>query len=280
MKLFGTSRSRAFTITAVFLLCTFYVTLRASSYPGGITSATDRPGDRTKGCTCHCPLADTSTHVTFAPFVADTTYVPGGTYQFTVTVFNESEAAAGVNIAAWKGALSTVNKDLGLNSGQLYQNGPKHLTYGATSWVFKYKAPTLYGITTDTLYATGNAVNGDGSEDNGDCSDLWNRAPKFVINLSPVKRVEEEVALPAALQVSANPSDQVARMTINVARYADALIEITDVAGRVRSTTPMRLNGGSNIVNLATASLPNGIYFVRLRVANSVIASEKLSIQH
>ncbi len=279
MKVLGSSHSRALLITGLFIVCTLYVTLQASAYRGGITGVTNKAGNRSVGCTCHCPTADTTTYVFFAAAVPDTTYVAGGTYQFTVTVFNEAESRAGVNVAAWKGTLSTAAySPLGVNSGQLYQTAPQNLKAGAYTWTFKYKAPAT-GVLTDTLYASGNAVNGDGSED-GDCSDLWNVAPKFVINIQPAKGVEQPTHTYDKLQVAPNPSDKLARFTVTLDRSSEGSVEIIDVAGRTRSLTSTHFSNGKNALSFSTASLPNGIYFARLRIGEKIIATTKLSVQH
>jgi len=281
MTLFNGSRfrSRSFFLAACFVLSTFYVVFRASGYTGGISGTTNRPGDKTKGCTCHCIDADPATTVTFNPAVLDTTFVAGGTYQFKVTVTNASESQAGVNIAAWKGKLSAVNSELGVDfSGQLFQSIPKALNAGSATWTFKYKAPV--GAAFDTLYATGNAVNGDGRNGDGDCSDGWNRAPKYIIKFSPSSVVEPTLALTQSLSVSPNPSSQQATLSISVDRHQESLVEVYDVAGRRRSSASVSLDRGNNSVTVATTALPNGIYFVKLRSGSSLIASSKLIVQH
>ncbi len=278
MKLFTIYRSRSFWIAACFVLSVFYVTFKASSYPGGIIQTTNRPGDNIQGCTCHCPQSDNATQVSFSPVVLDTTFVQGGTYQFQVKVSNASELLAGVNVSVWKGTLTTIKNDgLGSNSGQLYQNGPKVLNSGSATWLFNYKAPI--GATTDTLYATGNAVNGDGSS-GSDCSDLWNWAPKYILKLAPARGVEPSIDVAQALSISPNPSNRQANLSISVDRHQESTIEVYDVAGRRRSSASVTLDRGSNDVSVATNALPNGIYFVKVRSGSSLIASSKLIVQH
>jgi len=145
----------------------------------------------TAGCSCHCSSNNSATTVTIASTSGSSplTAQPSTTYTFTVTVANTSASKAGVEVASYSGnGLATANTDLQLISGELTHTSPKTMSGGSTSFTFTYTTGTTSAW--DTLYANGNAVNGDGQNGNGDCSDKWNWSNKFIIHtVVPTRRI-------------------------------------------------------------------------------------------
>jgi len=266
---------------AVFALVTLYVASQVHAHSGGETGVTNRPGDAKNGCSCHCPQSSSTTQVTIEPLVPDTTIIPGGTYQFKVTVANSQEAVAGVDIAAWKGSLSAINAALRSGYGQLHHNSPQTMDGGFTSWTFKYKAPS--GQKADTIYATGNAADGDDSEDNGDCTDQWNWAPKYVIHISTAG-VSEAAVVPDVMSVWPNPVARTASIGINSTRAGEEILSLYDAVGRLKFSEQIHVTAGTSQHVVNTASLPAGEYLVRLSPLTPAdglpVWSEKLIVQH
>lgn len=153
----------------------------AVSHSGGMTGVTNRPGDN-PGCTCHCANASGNTSVSVTTG-SSLTVQAGSTITFTISVSNSNEAKAGCDISVWRGTLTAGNDGLQSSGGQLTHSAPKAL---AASWTFTYTAPSTAGG--DTIYATGNAVNNDGGNGGGNCSDNWNLASKVIIDVISPQR--------------------------------------------------------------------------------------------
>ena len=157
--------------------------LDTNAHSAGITNYTQKTTN--VGCYCHCSTANSATTVTIS--TTSTTFYTGQTYEFTASVSNSSEADGGIDISTEFGTLSAISgQGLYLSSGELTHSAPKAL---AASWNFDWTAPSTSEY--DTIFATGNAVNGDGSNDGGNCTDKWNFAPKYIIHVipSPTKRI-------------------------------------------------------------------------------------------
>jgi hypothetical protein len=156
-----------------------YVLFQANAHSNGqgISGLTNKSGGTT-GCYCHCSSSSSGTSVSIT--TSTTTFYTGQSYTFTVTVSNSSESGAGVEVAVKNGSLSVISGDgLQLISSELTHTTPK--TSLPASWSFTYTAPSTAQY--DTLFAVGNAVNLDGTNGGGNCTDNWNFAPKFVVNV-------------------------------------------------------------------------------------------------
>jgi len=154
----------------------------------GIENANQKYG---AGCSCHCATSNSATTVTIASSSGSSplTASPSTAYTFTVTVAS-SASKAGVEIASYSGShLSTANTDLQINSSnELTHTAPKVISGGSATFTFTYT--TGSSSAWDTLYATGNAVNGDNGNGSGDCSDKWNWSNKFIIHtVVPTRRI-------------------------------------------------------------------------------------------
>jgi len=171
---------RSLWIGLTMLLAGVYVIYQAHAHANGqgIGGKTQKGGNTT-GCYCHCASASSATTVAFS--TTATTIYTGQSYSFTVTVSNSSESGAGVEVAAQRGTL-TAGTGTQVISGELTHSSAA--TSLPASWTFTYTAPSTSG--TDTLFGTGNAVNLDGSNGGGNCTDVWNFSPKYVITVSDV----------------------------------------------------------------------------------------------
>ncbi|MGE5498383.1 MAG: choice-of-anchor V domain-containing protein, partial [Syntrophothermus sp.] len=148
-------------LSAALLLST--VSLYA--YPSGVSGYT-RKG-LTPGCTCHTSSANTGVSVAIK---GPSTLNTGQTADYTVVLTYSSLTAAGVNIAASSGSLSTTDTRLQIMNSELTQK-TKNTGSGSITWSFKYSAPSTAG--TATLYATACGV-----------KSAWNNSPDFSITVT------------------------------------------------------------------------------------------------
>ena len=178
-------------LTALAAVST-YAVLGTNAHVYGISDVTQKPGSA-NGCTCHCANPSGATVVTVT--TTATSFDPGTPYTFTATVANVGEVAGGIDIATYSGSgLSAVGgQGLYALGNELTHSAPKTFAGGSCSWNFTYTTGATTGY--DTIYATGNAVNGDGTNGFGDCSDSWNNAAKYVIHVVGAPVLTKRLAL-------------------------------------------------------------------------------------
>jgi hypothetical protein len=168
-----------------------YAVMETNAHQDGITGQTQKTTNA--GCYCHCSSAQSTTTVMLSCSSGSSplTTSPNTTYDFTITVANSGESDAGCDISNYLGGGLTpgtgLQKNLSPQDSELTHTSPKSFDgNGFCTWSFTYTSSST--AEWDTIYATGNAVNGDG-RDNGDCTDKWNWAPKFIIhNVFPSRR--------------------------------------------------------------------------------------------
>jgi hypothetical protein len=264
-------------IVVAFALLGVYSSERVLSYRSGITGATNSPNDGGYGCTCHSTNANSATVVTITGPSGETVFTPGKSYKFTVTVTNANERGAGVNVATDNGTLVS-GPGLGSDGSELYHTTPKTLVSGSASWTFTYTAPT--GVDSDIIYATGNAVNLDGSADG---ADRWNFAPIFVVHLeaagvSNVTATSSDMSL----SISPNPARSGAVIYLSSVTSTHGRLSVYDASGRsVFETQPQEYHAGTNSVYLETSGMRSGEYFARLLTdAGQPLAATKLIVAH
>ena len=201
-----------------------YAIRQSNAHSSGITGTTEKNTE--SGCYCHCSTPSNNTTVTIT--TSATTFVAGQTYQFTASVSNSGESEAGIDIATEYGTLDTVGGDgLYSSNGELTHSSPKSLT---ATWTFKWTAPS--NSASDTIFATGNAVNGDGKDD---CLDEWNHSSKYIIHISTVKR-----------RIAFNPTS-ISFGQVRVGRRAASPITVSST--------------GDSSITISSSSMKSGIYF-------------------
>lgn len=238
------------------------VTYYAYAYPFGINHTTEKdagtPG-MGQGCWCHSTQASTATVVAIES--DQTSFNPGQTYTMRLTVRNATERFAGFNVAAKLGRLGVAESGTALMSGELTQSTPRILISGLATWTFKYTPPADAG--TDTIYATGNAVNGNGQDDPGD---QWSWSPKFVVHIG-TSSVSPATAEAAHLRVWPNPASAVLHVDGGSSKFE---YRVLDGLGR----TVLSGNGESNL-ELSTGQLPSGSYTIQKLQAGKVTGSQR-----
>ena len=235
--------------TLAFLVCIGgYAIHETHAHAAGITGQTQKTTNA--GCYCHCPSANSATTVSIT--TTATAFYTGQTYQFTATVSNSGEVDGGIDIATEFGSLGAITgQGLYLSNGELTHSAPKALT---ASWNFDWTAPAYE--TYDTIFATGNAVNGDGSNDGGNCTDKWNDAPKFIIHVQR-KRIalgRSSIAF-GQIRVGHRVAD-----SLLVTSYGDAAITVTSSgmkSGAQFSSYPTSTN---RTLNPGTTEMDSAIF--------------------
>ena len=148
------------------------------AYEDGITGLTS---DDSNGCYCHTNTSSSNTSVSINGSSDDFTVAPNSSNDYSITVTNNESSIshAGVNIAVKStesgssnaGTLSVSSgSDLQVSSGEVTHTEPHQLSSGSTTFNFSWDAPSNPG--TYYIRAISNAVNNNGSNDNGD---MWNR---------------------------------------------------------------------------------------------------------
>ncbi len=146
----------------------------------GMTEATRLNGE---GCVCHNPSADPTVTVSIW---GPTQVTTGSTNSYFISIKGGPAVKAGFNTAARFGSLDVTDASVLKIGNELTQSTPR--VFGgadSVSWSFSYTAPQTTGF--DTLYATGNSVNGDGIPTS---LDKWNFSPNFAVQVMQVVPVE------------------------------------------------------------------------------------------
>ncbi|MER3524857.1 MAG: hypothetical protein C4326_12610 [Ignavibacteria bacterium] len=237
----------------------------------GIVHATRKNG---YGCLCHGFNPNDTVRVWIA---GPDSLRAGASATYRVFVVKQGAAAAGFNVAAFRGSLGIVDsigtqlltESPGIDSLELTHTLPKLANGSDTvSWVFSYTAPMLVGFI-DTLYAVGNAVNLDTLPD----GDAWNFSQNFLVRvLSPTSVAETTPA--ATFKLVQNypnpfgvPAGQAStRIVFSVYAPGFMQLEVFDVLGREIATLVRDVkDAGRYEVEFDARNLPSGEYFYRLR---------------
>lgn len=280
MKLISKTGLRNLIAVGGFLaLSTVYVVHDGHSSSSGVTGATERPGS-IPGCTCHTTEPSDATQVVIS--TTATSFQPGQTYRFKVTVTNPDQVKAGVNVAKLLSGTGDTTSTLLAVSGQglkkqgaaqMTHSSPKTLVDGTASWEFDYIAPPA-SKKFDTLYATGNAVNGNGSADEGD---QWALAAKFPIVLE-VNSVSPRTDIAEAFAIGPNPARNSAKLFFMMKRSTDLRIALVDASGReVHVQSKHDLSFGRGEVMLDLSELSAGDYLVNVTSGGSLLYTGKIS---
>lgn len=131
----------------------------AEASSGGYVRAADR------GCrSCHgnAPSADTT-----VTLIAPTLVEPGQAVTLSLTIENSGQTEAGLNVAATGGSFTGGDRSW-VVQGEITHTSPARLSGGEYTFSFDWTAPAEEG--TYTIFAVGNAVNGDGRSSGDD----WN----------------------------------------------------------------------------------------------------------
>jgi len=244
----------------------------------GKAGATGSPGEN--NCTnCHNTYAVNSGagSIAITSNMTNWEYVPGQTYQISVTVAQSGKSlfglgfeallSSGANAGTLTAGTGTTIKNATI-AGNSRRNVVHQLNGGASSgthtFTFNWAAPTT-NVGALTFYAAGNACNANGS-DTGD----YVYTASQVVNPAPVG-ITEEVAAPFTFSFYPNPATE--NITVNYSLEQSAKVNYTiyDLTGKqVQSETANRFSGSQQHI-LDVTSLPAGTYLLNVNVNGKAI---------
>jgi len=251
-------------IVGVFVVA-LYTNIRA--LPGGIVNLTKRAGN-TEGCTCHGFDTTTTVKVFFqGPMVVQY----GDTVTYTVKMTGGPLVFGGIDISAGRGqvVLSLLDNTLqrleaSLGIFELTHLAPKLTVTDTVTWTFRYIVP-LTGFM-DTLFATGNSVNGN----NGTSGDSWNFGQSkaiFVGNIQGVAGNTTSINDYKLFQNYPNPFNPSTKIKFQINKSGIVKLSVFDSRGNVvRDILNERKNAGEYSAEFNGNGLSSGVYFYKLEV--------------
>ncbi|MDQ1266557.1 MAG: Choice-of-anchor protein [Bacteroidota bacterium] len=243
-------------------------TIYAVSRQNGITGETSPSG----GCSCHSSSPSSNTTLAVTSQSGSFNIEAGATETFTITVSNSGRPAAGIDIAVKTtqtgetniGALSPeTGSGLQLLNNELTHSSPKNINGGTVSFTFSWTAPTTAG--TYYLRAAANAVNGNGSPDNGD---QWNRMTIQALNVTAASSVSLTAPAAGTSWCQGTQHD----ITWTSSGITNIKIELSSDGGASYPTTLVAsapASAGSFTWNIPAGQSPGNIYKIRLSDASN-----------
>lgn len=253
----------------------FFAGIESDNGKAGVTGS---PGEN--NCTnCHNTYAVNSGagSITMTSNMTNWEYVPGQTYQISVTVAQtgkslfglgfEALLPSGANAGTLTAGTGTTIKNATV-SGNSRRNIVHQLNGGASSgthtFTFNWAAPTT-NVGALTFYAAGDACNGNGS----DTGDYVYTASQSV-NPAPVG-IAEEVAATFTFSFYPNPATENITVNYSLDQSAKVTYTIFDLTGKqVQSDSSNRFPGAQQ-QNVNVNSLEAGTYLLSVNVNGNVI---------
>jgi hypothetical protein len=244
----------------------------------GKAGATGSPGEN--NCrNCHNTYALNSTlgSLTITSNMTNWEYVPGQTYQISVTVAQtgktlfglgfEALLPSGANAGTLTAGTGTTIKNATV-SGNSRRNIVHQLNGGASSgshtFTFNWAAPTT-DVGVITFYAAGDACNANGTN-SGD----YVYTTSQVVNPAPAG-ISEEVSAPFTYTMYPNPTTD--NITVNYSLEESAKVQyvIYDLTGKKVQTEAATRFPGAQQQSIDVNALQAGTYLLSLNVDGSVI---------
>lgn len=264
-----------FSIVAIAVMFMSNAGGRASQGSGhGNTGA---PGDEAQSCSgCHGNGIGVT--MSFNVFEEGTTtpvtaYVPGTTYDISVTVNHVSGAtpakygfqavclkAANANVGGWSVPLSNTKIKTVNSTGRAYieQNGPSTTnTFGC-----KWTAPAA-GTGDVKFYTAGVGVNGN----NMSSGDGGNKTSLILPEFTNTTGIDTPSNTEASFNVFPNPAGSEAFIQANGMESGVYNVSVVGLDGKVLSTSSVNLDVNGEMALPNFSSLPNGVFVVRLQNA-------------
>ena len=242
-----------------------YTNIKALS--GGIVNLTKRAGN-TEGCTCHGFDTTSAVRITFqGPNVVQY----GDSVTYTVKMTGGPLVKGGINISAGNGSvkLSPLDNTLhrleaSLGIYELAHVSPKLPVSDTITWTFRYFAP-LTG-TKDTLYSTGNSVDGTG----GTSGDLWNFGQRKVITIGNIQGIAENSGKVNDFSLNQNypnPFNPSTKINFQINKSGIVKLSVFDSKGNtVKNLLNERKSSGVYSAEFNGNGLSSGVYYYILEV--------------
>jgi hypothetical protein len=260
-------------IITIFAIA-LYTNIKA--LPGGIVNLTRRAGN-TEGCTCHGFDTTTTVRVSFqGPGVLHY----GDTAAYTVVITGGPLKRGGIDISAGRGLVILSPADTTLQRllasvgiYELTHKRPKKSFNDSVAFTFRYIAP-LTGER-DTLFSTGNSVDGSGTPS----GDNWNFGQNKVVFLSNTKVIPEYSNIIKdykLFQNYPNPFNPSTKINFQISKSGMTELSVYDSKGNlVKNLMYERKNAGKYSVDFNGSSLSSGVYYYKLEV-NGVSETRKM----
>ena len=268
-------------LTAIHLLA---LTAAVMAYSGGPPDGkTGAPGEGT--CVdCHTSYPLNSGNGTFS-ISAPSAYEPGQTYPITVVISDPGQLRWGFELTPLSAGVITVtdpaNTQISITGDNTYIKHTSAGTFNGTedgpvSWTFDWTAPSDNLPETITLYAAGNAANGN----------FFNTfdyiyTTSATINLATDIKDFNDGALPALLTLESypNPFNAVANISYKVPHDGHVNLSIYDVQGRMITELEDGYRSAGSFITSWDGhdnqgrDVVSGIYFARLSIDDHSTAS-------
>ncbi len=250
-----------FIVNLFIIIVSFSVLLYA--YQNGITGRTLKSG--TLGCDCHDPSPSSNVSVIIS---GPDTLLVNQTAVYKVTISGGPLIAAGTDIAASNGTLSTIqgNSDLQILDGELTHTSPKQ-SGGASSVSFQFNFTASPSTGKATIYANGNSVNFDHTNQ----GDQWNFAANKSITITMVSGIEDQNVITSYKldQNYPNPFNPSTKIKFTLPEASNVKLTIYDDIGKqVAVLVNDYLSSGTYRYTWNAANLASGIYFYRIEAKN------------
>jgi len=247
----------SFSIIIIMISFLFY------AYEDGITGKTLKGAE--PGCTCHSETQSSEVNVTI---IGPDEVAVGETAAYTVRITGGVLIRGGTNIAASAGNLQP-GEGLQKISGELTHIFPKQPEGNEVVFEFFYTAPAT--PTTITLYANGNSVNFNGTE-NGDS---WNFAENKIITINTVAGLQDNIEAKSFYlsQNYPNPFNPGTVISWQLPVGSHVTLKVYDVLGNEVATlvNEEKQPGVYEVEFQSTVGsrqLASGIYFYKLQAKN------------
>jgi len=242
-----------------FLMILFFFNT-GDARQNGITGRTKKFN---AGCN-DCHGANATMSVTVMIMGPDTIEV-NQTANYSVMLMGGPAVKGGTNIAVSNGTLIGTSASLKKVSDELTHVSPTSFSGGMLEFQFTYKA-TATG--TQTLYATGNSVNGNGQSS----GDQWNWAPNKTVTIISPALTEDNISVAktyALLQNYPNPFNPTTTIRFTILESQFAMLKIYNIFGGEVATLVNEISDvGAHTISFDGSSFGGGIYFYELRTKN------------
>ena len=218
------------------------------------------------GCSCHRVPLDPNVLVRI---LGPQQVYKNDTAVYRITITGGPRIKAGFDFNVARGDIGVAEPDSTQNFGDdITHRFPK--VFGSrdtVGWYVKFIAPNTTGP--DTLYATGNSVNGNAMNDT---LDRWNFSDDFIVNVSPIgiRQINSNVPDKFSLfQNYPNPFNPKTNIKYEIANSSYVNLKVFDITGKlVDLLVDQEESPGTYEVDFNGSNIPSGIYFYRLESGN------------
>jgi hypothetical protein len=255
----------------------------ALTYSTGAPSGFSGPEQNCSACHNDFPADSGTGSVTIT---APATFTPGLPVAVTVTVNNTTPPAPvnlqGFELSSRDSATPGVRVGTYVVDGVTVQNAqgsPDFVTHTSTSntgtsWSFQWVPPAVGAPAQVTMYAAGNAANG-----NGDSTGDYIYTTSVTLDRQGVagEPVPDGSGL-IVVAVAPNPVRGAAVVSVTLPTSSTVIMRIVDAAGRVvRTVTEGDLSAGESLLRLNTSGLTAGVYVLQVEAGGERV-SRRLTI--